>query len=146
MAEKSFNNASLRSATRGFGTRGTAERLRSSFRASGAVRLSLQETAKVYRAADMVRAQAIKHYEKHRESWTLKRFGKLMMKEAQAPHLAPAGHVSDRKQALMTQAKTQVAHRQAQRLQRIESARDNAVKGQPLRAARKMDWGKGLGS
>lgn len=136
-----FNRASLRDS----GGRAGLNSLRPSFRASGAVRVSLSEIAKVHRATDLVRAKAEKHYEKHRETWVNRRFATLLIKQSNTLSLSPNGIGSDPKTALMARAGREIAARHNARLNRIEKARANALHGQPLRGSRKMQWGKGLG-
>ena len=140
-----FNRASLRNSVRTSGSRVRSEPLRQSFRDSGAVRLTLGDAAKTHRAADLVRAKADKHYEKHREKWVNKRFAKLLVKHGNTLSLTPSGITADPKAGLMARAGREIAARQIQRLQRIDKARDKALNGQPLRTSRKMQWGKGLG-
>lgn len=115
--------------------------LRSSFRETGAVRVSLVTMAKVHRAADLVRGNAVRHYEKHRDAQINKAYARLLLKSAPTLTLTPVGAVSDPKAQLMARALREVTHRHGQRLLRIEEVRKSMLKSGRLRVSRDLDWG-----
>lgn len=126
------------------GVRGAGERssLRSNFKGTGAMRpSSLSEAAKVHRAADTVREKVQAHYEKHREQWVVRQYGRLLAKSAPTLTLHPPGMAVDPKIALMQRATKEVAHRHTQRLHRIDKARNSMLTGSAMRQSRKIEWG-----
>ncbi|MEJ7928293.1 hypothetical protein WG908_16215 [Sphingobium sp. AN641] len=130
-----------RGGSRGLGTRGQSTALRSSFRDSGAIRLTLAEAAKVHRAADRVREKAQSHYEKHRDTWVARHYGKLLLKAMPTLALTPPGMWSDPKIALMNRARNEVQRNHAKRLQFIETVRKAMLDAGRMRESRKIEWG-----
>lgn len=130
-----------RGGSRGLGTRGQSTGLRSSFRDTGAIRLTLAEAAKVHRAADTVREKAQAHYEKHRDTWVARHYGKLLLKAMPTLALTPPGMWNDPKIALMNRARNEVQRNHAKRLQVIETVRKALLDTGRMRESRKIEWG-----
>jgi hypothetical protein len=127
------------------GGRGTGSRsvgsISPTFRETGAARLPLNETAKVHRIADVARENAQAHYEKHRDTWVSRQYGRLLAKSAPTLTLHPPGVTVDPKAVLMARARKEVAFRQAQRLVKIDRARKGMLSGKPMRSTRSVEWG-----
>ncbi|AUW58046.1 hypothetical protein C1T17_07930 [Sphingobium sp. SCG-1] len=130
-----------RGGTRGIGQRGQSNGLRSSFRETGAVRLTLAEAAKVHRATDTVREKANAHYEQHREVWVARHYAKLLLKSAPTLVLTPPGISNDPKVALMNRARNEVQRNHAKRLQVIEMVRRAMLDTGNMRQSRTIEWG-----
>ena len=141
MSDGTTGSREGRGGGRGIGSRGTSVSLRSSFGETGTMRVSLATAAKVHRAADLVRAKAERHHEKHKEAWVAKSYTRLLLKSGATLTLSPPGMVSDPKAALMARARNEVAHKQAKRLAAIDRACDAMLITSSLRAGRDRDWG-----
>lgn len=126
---------------RGSFTRST----RSAAYASRAEGMEVGLATKIIRAGDEAAAQATTHHDKHRESWTTERYGKLLAKGDVERALTPDGSVVDPKSRAMARAGAAVAGKQAGRLQQIERAQDNMLQSGRVRDTRKVNWSKGLG-
>jgi len=115
--------------------------LRSSFRSTGALQISLSDAAKVHRAADLVRAKAERHHDKHFNTKVAKAYTRLLLKSPNGPVFTPSGMASDPKAALMDRARKEVVHGHSQRLARIDQARTSMLKTGHVRKSRDLQWG-----
>jgi hypothetical protein len=69
--------------------------------------------------AERVLARCEAHFEKHRDQWTAKRYGELLVKKGIAPALRPVWAIDDSSAHLFRTAKVLVEHKQKMRLNRI---------------------------
>lgn len=72
-----------------------------------------------YGRAAVVAEKAVAHFEKHREQWVANRYRQLLMQDAPAPSLHPAGMKEDRTNRLLRAAAYMVDRNQSSRLTRI---------------------------
>jgi hypothetical protein len=123
--------------------RGVSSRqsVRASFRTVGSSGRDAVTLVKTTRAADTVKEKAQAHYDKHKDSWAVKRLPAVLNRQTDRLSLNPPGARPDHAAQAMATARMEVAAKQAGRLKRIERARDNMATSGRIRQTRKIDWG-----
>ena len=77
--------------------------------------------------AEQVTARAEAHFEKHRQVWTNRQYGKLLARDGERMAFRPNGMVDDRKAHLMRAADHLVRQRHSKRMTQIEKAANHMI-------------------
>ncbi|KTR83769.1 hypothetical protein NS277_07325 [Novosphingobium barchaimii] len=91
--------------------------------------MTSERTAEINAKADRITAKAEAHFEKHRQQWTNRQYGRLLARDGERMEFRPSGMAQDRKAHLMRAADQLVCRKQSMRLALIEQAASNLRAG-----------------